>query len=461
MKNHLHLKWNIETELCKLNLSKGFDPIRAKCFNLDFEKTTFKGGEPNIRISSKIAGDGKLIITQRFNKIEDLFDIVLAHDAAVRMGFVSIRLLLPYFPGARQDRVCNEGEALTAKVFAEIINRCNFDEVIILCPHSDVITALINNVSVIDEFPFIEEALRHGCKINEVNIVCPDAGAGKRTMKIVQRLSEKYPDNKVNLIKCEKVRDVKTGELSGFSVDCDDLQGLPTMIIDDINCMGGTFIGLSKILRQRTSAIVMKLVDGAPGVQKCPQCSTTIKDHAIKDRICFRCSPRMADAQLKAHNASQEPSESPTPTRVDYSNQNHVNAAYDHTEAYLRKACKESDIMIPEVFENWRIWFFSRGSALREWQRCLPLWLQGGNEKPVTDMTPNHTLERKIKERREATGSDGPRFRTVEEKANNLRGDNHVAKIIPYQGKPWTPAARKEPTIGRPTGMHGEEHLVI
>ena len=34
-------------------------------------------------------------------------------------------LIIPYFPYARQDRVCDGGESFTLKIFANIINRCN------------------------------------------------------------------------------------------------------------------------------------------------------------------------------------------------------------------------------------------------------------------------------------------------------------------------------------------------
>ena len=217
-------------------------------------------------------------------------------------------------------------------------------------------------------------------------------------------------------------------------------------------------------LRQRNEAVVM---EGHHAEQKCPQCGNRVLDCAIPGRICFKCSPKQADAQLKAHQASQKPADTPTLKSVDYSNPNHVNASYDRTEAYLRSSCKENDIPVPDVFEDWRIHFMSRGSALREWQRLLPIWLAGyTNTKPVTDMTPNHVLEEKIKQRRLTNGTEGPRFQTVvEQKAANLRGGEHVPITLPYAGKGWSHQSSrphfKEPAIARPAGMHGEQHLVI
>jgi phosphoribosylpyrophosphate synthetase len=86
---------------------------------------------------------------------------------------------------------------------------------------------------------------------NRFNVVCPDAGAGKRVEKIVQTLIKTFPHVEFNLIRCEKVRDVATGQLKEFFVQANDLNKYPTMIIDDILCLGGTFVGLGEVLKKK------------------------------------------------------------------------------------------------------------------------------------------------------------------------------------------------------------------
>lgn len=271
MRQHLH--WSTKTEHpYVLNLDKNFLPYEG--VEVTSKKFDFKGGEPHFQIlSGTPTQDSVFVITQRYNKIGDLFDIILANDAARRMGFKTIKLVLPYFPAARQDRVCNVGEPLTVKVFADMINACGFEEVIILCPHSEVTPALLNNVTVLDELKYIEEVymktITHP-SFNTFNIVCPDAGAGKRVGKIVQHLSNKFPEATFNLIRCEKVRDVKDGSLKDFFVQADDLGGWPTLICDDINSMGGTFIGLGKKLQEKNCGKLMLFTahaDCVEGVQ--------------------------------------------------------------------------------------------------------------------------------------------------------------------------------------------------
>lgn len=268
-----HAHWSVNTELpYVLNLDQAFEPYTENVATLNFKTFDFLGGEPHIQLDKDvIVYNSKLIITQRFNSIKDLFLIILANDAALRLGFRDIHLVLPYFPAARQDRVCNEGEPLTVKVFADLINGCGFQSVTIFSPHSEVTPALLDNVVLIDELPYITDIVKRNLNGHFFNVVCPDAGAGKRVGKIVQHLANTFGFVQFNLIRCEKVRDVKDGKLKEFFVQSDNLGGYPTIIIDDIVAMGGTFIGLGEVLKQKNAGSLMLYTshaDCAEGLDK-------------------------------------------------------------------------------------------------------------------------------------------------------------------------------------------------
>jgi ribose-phosphate pyrophosphokinase len=182
-------------------------------------------------------------------------DIILAVDAARRAGFTNLKLVIPYFPAARQDRVCNAGEPLTVAVFAKLINDCGFSQVLIFTPHSEVTPALLNNVVVVDDHNYAKSIvlrmIQDDRTIKNINIVCPDAGAGKRVGKIATHLANEFPDIQFDMIRCEKIRDVRNGSLKDFFVQADDLGNHPSIIFDDVNCKGGTFIGLAKKLKEK------------------------------------------------------------------------------------------------------------------------------------------------------------------------------------------------------------------
>lgn len=270
MKQYNYLKYqSVCEQTYVLSLDPKFKPLKNgdDLFYIKHEYFNFKGGEPSIRI---LAGDivpDKLIITHRYNDASDMIKIVLAVDAAKRMGFKDISLILPYFPAARQDRVCNSGEALTVKVFAGMINTCRFCNVVILSPHSEVTPALLDNVVVLDELAYIKDIISDNSNESEFNIVCPDAGAGKRVGKVTEFLSKEFPNKKFNLIRCEKVRNVENGQLEGFYVQSEDLGGFPSIIVDDIVCIGGTFKGLAEKLRERNCGKLMLFTSHADCIE--------------------------------------------------------------------------------------------------------------------------------------------------------------------------------------------------
>ncbi len=259
MKRHIHTKWDANNDPCVLHLDSNFKPLTEGYLELKNKQFTFKGGEPHFQIlEENIEHPDKLVITQRFNKIDDLVMIVLANDAAKRMGFKDIQLILPYFPAARQDRVCNVGEPLTIKVFADMINACGFSKVFTYAPHSEVAPALINNCEVLDLDFIIMTYIIEEFNDAKFNIVSPDAGAEKRVLKLVNKLNTTYKDDpfaptEFNFIRCGKVRDVVDGSLKEFIVQSDDLGGFPTIIVDDVCAMGGTFIGLGGELNKKNA----------------------------------------------------------------------------------------------------------------------------------------------------------------------------------------------------------------
>jgi ribose-phosphate pyrophosphokinase len=165
-----------------------------------------------------------------------------------------IHLYLPYIPNARMDRTHSFKEVFTLKYFAEFINQLNFKTVTVLDPHSDVSTALINNVVVETPDEYIEKTLitiKYQNHISDEDLVIyfPDNGAYKRykDMKVLKPYKKMYG---------QKVRDWDTGEIKGLDIIHEDgtklgstetkdgvlsLSSKYVLMIDDIISYGGTF----------------------------------------------------------------------------------------------------------------------------------------------------------------------------------------------------------------------------
>ncbi len=232
-----------------LNLSKNFKPIPGQ--ELEYESFIFSGGEPHIKIQDT-GYQGRITITHRINSFNDLGLLCIAVDALRRMNFNTIELFLPYFPGARQDRVMVKGEPLTVKIYADLINQLQLSKVSIFDPHSDVTVALINNCIVFDNHKMIR-MITSQLPANLL-LASPDAGAIKKIYKLAAYLQD------YEVLECGKKRDVRTGALSSFKVPSDDLKGAPCLIVDDICDGGGTFMGLAEVLKAKNSGDLFLVV---------------------------------------------------------------------------------------------------------------------------------------------------------------------------------------------------------
>ncbi len=216
---------------------------------LGYESFTFSGGEEHIRFTSEAMDIEKICITARLVNSASIIQLFMAVDALKRrFGARTIfELVCPYFPYARQDRVCVEGEAHGAAVMASMINSFNFDKVTIWDAHSDVSPALINNVVNLAQGPIIEKhsELAQALRNKTLTLIAPDAGASKKTQNVA-----KYFGGGIEVIQAEKVRDVKTGEITHTDI-YGSVTGKDLLIVDDICDGGRTFIELAKVLKQK------------------------------------------------------------------------------------------------------------------------------------------------------------------------------------------------------------------
>ena len=139
-----------------LNLSKNF---KFNYPSIKFTSFVFSGGEEHIKIEEDefINKTERFIIASNMANSSDLMKIFLATDVLKTINNnAKIELFSPYFPYARQDRRMTYGEPFSIKVITNIINNQKYDKVHVFDPHSDITTALIDNINVIDNFNFVK-----------------------------------------------------------------------------------------------------------------------------------------------------------------------------------------------------------------------------------------------------------------------------------------------------------------
>ncbi len=222
--------------------------------------TIFNGGEVHLSVPEE-ALDNPVDIEAGLYSSDDIMALAMVTDSIKRQNpMAKLALRMPYLPYARQDRVCNPGEALGVAVMADMINAMNFDMVLVHDCHSDVGTALLNNTWNKPPEDIISNAAKDTDGIFKADIledlenvvlVSPDAGAEKKVFKVAESLGI----DKVLL--ASKVRDVKSGNIVSTSIcngDDDELFSsidYKYLVVDDLCDGGRTFVELGKVLNDK------------------------------------------------------------------------------------------------------------------------------------------------------------------------------------------------------------------
>lgn len=165
---------------------------------------------------------------------------------------IKTTLFMPYVPYARADRVFVDRSDFGLQVYANVLNKLNFDKVIVVDPHSDVAPALINNCKVISQADVIgTDPITALFCTKDFLLVAPDAGSLKKIGKVAERL-------KRDVVVLGKDRDVATGNITNTRIlgDSSVVSGRDCIIVDDICDGGGTFIAAANALYSAGAASV-------------------------------------------------------------------------------------------------------------------------------------------------------------------------------------------------------------
>jgi len=211
-----------------------------------FVPKTFKFSAGEVQVSLEefapvVSGYNRGTVKAQIQNSDDLMELIMVTDAIRRLSpLIQMTLVLPYLPYSRQDRVMNPGEALSAKVFADMINALNFKKVFTYDAHSDVSVACLNNCESTPQENILDDMLGNGL-MEQYVLLSPDAGAAKKTLKVAQHFGG------LRVINCAKLRDTATGKITGTYVDWGySMSNMRLLIVDDI-CDGGmTFIKIAE-----------------------------------------------------------------------------------------------------------------------------------------------------------------------------------------------------------------------
>ena len=226
--------------------------------DIAFKVNQFPDGQQSLDIIDvdKINSSTVKIYT-RIRSFRDLELIICANRILRNNGVHAVVLYVPFFLGARSDRKFKEGGVNYIKeVIAPIINSQNFDTVLTLDPHSDVLEACLNNFEKISNSIIVKSALQDINK-EDVILISPDGGALKKIYDIAEEFD--IP----NVITASKHRDIKTGNITSTEVPLSDTRYYKDskfVIVDDICDGGRTFVELAKAIKVKVPDAKIYLV---------------------------------------------------------------------------------------------------------------------------------------------------------------------------------------------------------
>ena len=195
-------------------------------------------------INNVLAGDDIF----KVNSYEDLWHLNQFVDAYNnRLGFPPT-ITIPNLIDAQADRRFNNGESSGLKLVCIFLNGMNANFRIFHPHNAEVVESLIDNVEIIDNTQFINTILfsHKGLDLDTFDntiLMSSDAGGFKPLMSLCDKI-----DWKGETYSASKAR---TKDGMKQLIDRQDFEGKDVLIVDDISVYGGTFKGLSELLRER------------------------------------------------------------------------------------------------------------------------------------------------------------------------------------------------------------------
>ncbi len=209
----------------------------------DIDLKSFNCGERYVKFKETIRGkDVYILQTATSNPDADLMQLFLMCQAA-RLSFAeNVHVIMPNFPYARQDRVAEPREPISAKLVAHLLEESGADHVITLDLHSSQIQGFFSiPVDALDAYTIFAQYFKKK-KLKEPVIVSPDAGGAKRAKKFADMIG-------ADLAIIHKSRpqhhEVEVLEVVG------DIEGRPCILFDDMIDTGGSLVSAKNALVER------------------------------------------------------------------------------------------------------------------------------------------------------------------------------------------------------------------
>jgi ribose-phosphate pyrophosphokinase len=196
---------------------------------------TFADGEIWIKYEENIRGSDVYLIQSTNSPAENIIELSLMIDAAVRASAERVTVVIPYFGYSRQDRKDKPRVPISARVMIDIISIMGVDRIISMDLHSTQIQgfAKVPFDALYSRLVLMEEIKAIGLDPKNTVVLSPDVGSAAMSQAYAKRLGMDFALIEKRRIGHNRSKAVHLiGELKNHHV----------LIIDDIVDTAGTAI---------------------------------------------------------------------------------------------------------------------------------------------------------------------------------------------------------------------------
>ena len=253
----------------------------AESLNKELGQLTIKNfadGELWIKFEENIRGSDVFIIQSTNSPAENIMELVLIIDAAVRASANTVTAVVPYFGYGRQDRKDTPRVPISSRVMVDLFTTTGADRIITMDLHSTQIQgfATIPFDHLYSRMVLLDAINALGLDPENTAVLAPDVGSARMSQSYAKRLGmhfalidkRRYAPNKAEVM-----------HLIG------DLKGKDVLIIDDMIDTAGTTVNAANAAKENGAASVTAVATHA---LLSGTAMDRIKESANKKNNCYR-----------------------------------------------------------------------------------------------------------------------------------------------------------------------------
>ena len=252
----------------------------ANCQLGDISIKTFSDGEIWVKYEENVRGQDVFIIQSTNGPSENIIELALMTDAAVRASASTVNIIMPYFGYGRQDRKDQPRVPISSRVMIDIFTSMGADRIVTMDLHSTQIQgfAKIPFDHLYSRMVLMKAISDLGLDPKRSVVLAPDVGSAAISQAYAKRL-------KMHFALIDKRRfapnQAKVSHLIG------DLDNMDVLIIDDMIDTAGTTVGAANAAMEKgaksVTAIATHGVLSGPAIERLK--SAPIKNLVVTDTI--------------------------------------------------------------------------------------------------------------------------------------------------------------------------------